>query len=820
MKREVSNSDSASHGDKVGATYPATSPRDNDRYARGMLGTAAIGIASFMLAPEGAFAQQQQGATSLPSVTVDEPRARRSTRTQPVRQAAPRRAAAPVAPRPVEAPQVGQPGNSYTSRTASSPKQTAPLIDTPQTVTVVPQAVIREQGARNLTEVLRNTPGISFDAGENGFSTSTNNFKLRGFDSSGNVFFDGARDSGSYTRDVFNVDRVEVFKGATADNGRGGAGGYVNLVSKVPWLQNVGFAEVSLGFDEYGSRLQKRATTDLNYIVAPNTAVRLNAMVEDSGVSGRDLALNRSWGVAPSVAFGLGTDLRVYLSYEHLSRRDRPDWGVPGASIPGLVTYNPIAGAARRDAFYGLRSDFDNVESNVGLARVEYDIAKNITFSNQTRVAHLNRDSQFTVPTGFTAATGVVSTQRQFYSRENMSVTNLSNLTAKFNTGTVEHSLSAGLDLAHEDSNADRFGTQNTTTNIFNPNPDRAIAGPLNPTERNGIRINSAGAYLFDTIKFNEQWQVLGGVRVDHYDVDISSKTVAGLPAGGLDGFSKTETTVGGKVGVIYKPVRNASLYGSFGVSHLPPGSYLSNPDISRTGDNAFPGFVKGADPTRFHNYEVGAKIEFNRRLSTTMALFRTEKRNAPITGLDVGETVETLKGYGQQIVQGLELGVAGKVTENWSVFGGVLLMDSERKHSAYLDSVRRRAAPNDYGAVASTNGDQLAFTPNVSANLWTTYRFAPWGWTVGAGVQYVGSSYLGRPDDANRIIPNGNFGKLPAYTVFNLMASYEIMKNVNLRLNVDNVADNRYAVSSNWNGSRASVAPSRTYRISTSFHF
>lgn len=262
-----------------------------------MLGTAAIGIASFMLAPEGAFAQQQQGATSLPSVTVDEPRARRASRPQPVRRAAPRRVAAPVAPRPAEAPQVGQPGNTYTSQTASSPKQTAPLIDTPQTVTVVPQAVIREQGARNLTEVLRNTPGISFDAGENGFSTSTNNFKLRGFDSSGNVFFDGARDSGSYSRDVFNVERVEVFKGATADNGRGGPGGYVNLVSKVPWLQNVGFAEVSLGFDEYGSRLQKRATADLNYIVAPNTAVRLNAMIEDSGIAGRDLALNRPWAL-------------------------------------------------------------------------------------------------------------------------------------------------------------------------------------------------------------------------------------------------------------------------------------------------------------------------------------------------------------------------------------------------------------------------------------------------------------------------------------------------------------------------------------------
>jgi catecholate siderophore receptor len=219
------------------------------------------------------------------------------------------------------------------------------------------------------------------------------------------------------------------------------------------------------------------------------------------------------------------------------------------------------------------------------------------------------------------------------------------------------------------------------------------------------------------------------------------------------------------------------------------------------------------------YNYEIGVKWSFfDNRLATYAALFRSEKR-VPITGRDAGETVDSLKGYGRQIVQGLEVGASGNITEAWGVFGGVALMDSMRKHSAYLDEVRQRANPGDYGAFSRTDGDELAFTPNISASLWTTYRL-DFGLTLGLGVQYVGSSYLGRPDDANRIIANGVFGELPAYTVLNLMGNYEVSDNVSVRLNIDNVANAKYAVSTNWPGTRASLGPSRSFVISTSFRF
>ena len=143
---------------------------------------------------------------------------------------------------------------------SSAGKNTAPLLDTPQTVSVIPQAVIRERGARTLTDVLSNTPGISFNAGENGFGASSNNFQLRGFDASGSVFIDNARDSGSYSRDVFNVEQVEVVKGPAADNGRGGGGGFVNLSSKLPQLTAFIRTDASYGLDNYDSNSRKRAT--------------------------------------------------------------------------------------------------------------------------------------------------------------------------------------------------------------------------------------------------------------------------------------------------------------------------------------------------------------------------------------------------------------------------------------------------------------------------------------------------------------------------------------------------------------------------------
>lgn len=722
---------------------------------------------------------------------------------------------------------------------ASSPKFTAPLLDTPQTISVVPADVFNAQGAQNLTDVLKNTPGISFSAGENGFATNNNNFSLRGFDTSGSIFVDGVRDSGNYARDVFNLEQVEVAKGPAADNGRGGLGGYVNLVTKTPQLGYFARGTASIGADATDADGRLRTTIDLNNQIGETSALRLNLLAKNGGVAGREHVESDAFGIAPSLALGLGTDTRVVLAAQYLSQSGRPDWGVPGAMIEDTVNHNADAARADTDNFYGLKSDFDDNTTASISARIEHDFSPAVSISNLTRWTETSRDAGYTVPTGYTPATQLVGTQTQFFNRDNTGFANLTNLSARFDTGALSHSLSAGLEFTREESESDRFGTvTQPATSVSNPDYLRAVHGKLAPTQTSKVKIDTVAAYLYDTVEFNEHWQLTGGLRAERYEVEIASKTAAGAPQG-PDGYEVSETTLGGKLGVVFKPTENGSVYASVNIATLPPGNYLSNPDISREGNNTFPGLVgqnnESAKPQRAVSHEIGVKWNFfDDRLSTSTALFNTQRRGVAITGKEPGvaSSPEVLRGYGKQIVRGVELSAVGRITDAWTVFAGAVFLDSERELGDYLDAARCTAAPADYragatvadcaaiiAAGAGVDGDELAFTPKRSANLWTTYTFAN-GLTLGGGVQHVGDSWAGRPDDADRLIPNGRWGKLPGYTVGNLMASYAVNDKLTLRLNIDNVTDETYATSANWAVSRAFVGPARSYLLSADFRF
>jgi len=734
---------------------------------------------------------------------------------------------------PLQLPAASVEDSATTNKEPASPKFTAPLLDTPQTVAVIPQQVFLEQGAQNLTEVLRNTPGITFNAGENGFTSGLSNFSMRGFDASGSIFIDDVRDSGNYSRDVFNLEQVEVVKGPTGDNGRGSTGGYVNLVTKTPYLGTAFLGSASLGFDEYDSENRGRVTADLNVPLTDTGALRLNALWLDGGVPGRAVAKRTGWGVAPSVAFGLETPTRFIATYQHTNQDDVPDWGVPGAIIDGMFRYDSTLDAEDiRDNFYGLSSDFDHVVADAITGRIEHDFSSGWSVSNQTRWSRTDRETAYTLATGYTAASKTVTTQRQANARENTSISNQTNVRKYFSTGSLQHTLSAGVEFAHEKSSADRFGAQTNpggaAISVTDPNPNRAGASTLLPTQIATVKIDTIAGYLYDTVEFSKQWQLTGGVRLERYGVEIDSKTVAGAALGG-DNYDLSRTNISGKIGTVYKPAENGSVYAAVGLQAQPPASYLSNPDISREGDNAFPGFSAGLNSAAAKrqyslNYEVGAKWDFfDRRLNTTVALFRTERKNVPMTGIDSTATpvptAVTLLGYGKQVVQGIELGAAGQITPDWSILGGIAFMDSKRKHSALLDAGRRLANPGDYGAVLRTSGDELAFSPNVSANLWTTYTL-PFGLKIGAGIQYVGDSWVGRPDDAERIIPNGAVGELPGYVILNTMLEYGVTENVSVRLNVDNVTNELYAVSTNWPVQRVLLGPTRNFLLSTQVKF
>ncbi len=704
------------------------------------------------------------------------------------------------------------------AREQSSPKSTAPLLDTPQTVSVIPREVFQEQGARNLTDVLRNTPGISFNAGENGFGSNTNDFSLRGFSTSGNIFVDGVRDSGNFARDAFNLEQVEIVKGPAADNGRGGAGGYVNLETKTPKARDFTLGSVGLGFDEYGSDARLRGTLDINRRFSDNGALRLNLLAEGGGIAGRERTRQDSFGFAPSVTFGLQSPTTVTLSWQHVEQDDRPDWGVPAAMVEGTLDHDPAASGFRRDAYFGLMGDYDRVESDAVMARIEHRFASGLRLTNQTRWSSTDREAFFTVVSNYSAATQEAATSTLGFTRENKTLSNITNFDKRFSAGGFKHHMAAGLELTREESDSGRHPSVNPgPVSVFNPDPNRAPGGAIPATQFGNVKIDTVAVYAYDTMEINPQWQVTGGLRIERYEVELASKDATGASEGPMDGYKVNETTVGGKLGLVYKPAANGSIYASYGVSGVPPGSWLSNPDSGREGNNAFPGWdgqnYEGAKEQRLTNIEIGTKWNFfNDRLSTSAAIFRTKRDNVAMRSAGGGVP----SGYGEQIVQGIELGVAGDLTPAWSMFGGLVLMDSERRHNATVDA----ALSSDYqGGVTSTSGDELAFTPKATLNLWTTYRLND-RLTVGGGAQYVGSAFVGRPDTADRVIPNGQSGKVPSYTIFNLMAAYDVSPNLRLRLNIDNITDEVYASSVNWSARRAFLGAPRTVLLSADFRF
>src|SRR5262245_47612217 len=213
----------------------------------------------------------------------------------------------------------------------SSPKYTQPLRDTPQTLVVIPQSVLQDQGATTLRDALRNTPGITLTAGEGGTAPG-DNLLIRGFSARNDVYIDGARDTGVVSRDTFNVEAVEVAKGpSSVTAGRGSTGGSVNLVTKTANLQNFASGRVTAGNADY-----KRTTLDVNRRLGETVAFRLNGMWQDAGVPGRDEVTQKGWGFAPSVGFGLGTRTDLTISYQHLQQNNLPDYGLPG-TLPDLA---------------------------------------------------------------------------------------------------------------------------------------------------------------------------------------------------------------------------------------------------------------------------------------------------------------------------------------------------------------------------------------------------------------------------------------------------------------------------------------------------
>ncbi|VVP85803.1 putative TonB-dependent receptor BfrD [Pseudomonas fluorescens] len=685
------------------------------------------------------------------------------------------------------------PGGYRTERSASA-KYAVPLLDTPQTITVVPSQVIQEQQALSLRQVLANVSGITFNAGEGG-GGSGDSINIRGFSANSNIQVDGLRDSTQTTRsDTFNIDQVEVIKGPNSVfGGAGTTGGTINIITKQP--QRLAFTHLSGGI---GTDYYRRLTLDANQPlegVGHDSALRLNLMAHRNDVPGRTQVERGRWGIAPSLRLGLDDSTRLILSASHLEDDNLPDYGVP--ALDG----KKLGGVDRQDYFGWKNLDKEQIRQSAVTADFEHAFNDDLRVQNLTRYSHTDRDTTVSashVKTEGLSAGRYVPAGPQAYGRDAVTTLwiNQTNLTGQLDLASMRHDLVAGVEVSRETM---RLGTyDHGLGRTLYPadgydlgNPPGYWSGPTakNRSSQAQAELTNHALFVFDTIAVHENWDLNLGLRYDRFKGEVDSAAVGKSASG----FESSDNVLSGRAGLMYKPTDNGRIYLAWGTAFNPSAEALVGSGRGLTAE------TEGLSPEKNQTWELGTKwVLLDNRLDVDAALFRVEKRNARENMAD-GSTQLA----GMQRVQGLEVSVTGHISDQWAVFANYTFLDSETLKAA------------DTPAGIAREGQALGNTPRHSMNLWSTYAL-PAGWTLGYGARHVGE----------RNVTSSTAAKLDAYWVHNAMAAYRVNDNIDLQLNINNLFDKAYVErvrQQNGSASRSSAieyGDARSAIVSASYRF
>lgn len=658
----------------------------------------------------------------------------------------------------------------YQPDAAQSPKMTAPLLDTPRSVQVVPKQVMSDQSASSLQDVLQNSPGITFAAGEGGRAGGDLPV-IRGQNAASSLFLDGMRDASMQARDTFNLEQVEIIKGPdSVYSGRGGAGGSINLVSKAPKAKDA--IEVT---GQIGTDRNYRGTVDSNWRLGEKSAFRLNVMGTKGDVPGRDRAVNfERWGVAPSLMLGMGTPTRITLSYYHYQNDSMPDYSIPYDPRVGLPVTETL-GISRKN-FYGL-AERDFMKTRDGMATVDFqhDFSDTLKLRNVVRYGRETADYLATQPdlTLANLPAGIVN--RPAYGRyyTTKAFANQTDLSGEFLTGAVKHGFDLGFeytsvkqtmaytnDQVLSSDGVTKCPADLTQTSLRNPDPNVAYPCRTARSWPAPYATDTLALYGFDTLKFDEQWQASVGLRWDNYRTSGHDKK--------KQGYSRTDNLFNYQLGLAYKPVPQGTIYASYGTSSTPSAvAGATASDILRKSSD------EAAAPEKSRSVEAGVKwLVLDERLTLTGAVFQDTRRNTNIEVLP-----NEYEQAGQTRVRGIELGFSGAITPAWNIYGGY----------TFLDSKLIRGGRKDIGA----EGQDLPNTPRNAFSLWSTYKVLP-ELTLGGGAYYVDKVY-GNADagvDASGA-PKARW--VPSYWRFDAMAKYKFSSHLALQLNVLNVFDQAF---------------------------
>jgi catecholate siderophore receptor len=671
--------------------------------------------------------------------------------------------------------------------------------DTPQAISVIDAAQLKAQGVTTLESALRNVPGITIAIGEGG-TLSGDQFKIRGFDAKDDVYVDGLRDFGAYTRDSFNFEEVQVLKGPSgAMFGRGTTGGAINTISKAPKLDDFGSVDLYAGTGRY-----YRALADINRRLGAHTAVRLALMANDTGVVDRDSIYSQRWGAALTAGFGLGTATQGVVSYLRQHNHQRPDYGVIIVQKPGDITALPATEygvGVKRSAFLGYRDDVDRSDTDMLTVRVSHEVNDKLTLASDSRYAVYRRYFQYSTLDQCAAACtaalfdGTPATEplggnggQGPYAMNAWGLQNISTARIDYDVGGLKNQAVVGVDLSRQENDKTiyayalpaGFATRQAIPRpIVNPDPNvpagylvlnggqpiTCLSASANCTTVVGGRsvfTNTAGTatakssgsatdlgvFLTDRLWLSEALSVIASYRFDRYSASLDSVFFNGT-AGRVKVSPDLKSP---RVSVVFEPAADQTYYASWGRSQTPQGTSIVGAGTALTVS------AKDLAPEDSEIYEAGAKVGIpHTALAATVSVFDIKKDNAlqadPASGFLQAQSGE------RQEVKGVELGLTGKLTRAWTLSAGYAYLDARIKQSFANCAVAGSTTGTPSNVVCPVGvaaaipvlntvavGRQVTFTPKHAASLFTTYDLGDWveGLSVGGDVTYQSKLFLG----------------------------------------------------------------------------
>jgi catecholate siderophore receptor len=711
-------------------------------------------------------------------------------------------------------------------RLQQSSKFPEKLVNTPKSVTVLTKEILEDKNATTLKEAVRTTAGVTLGTGEGG-NAFGDRFFIRGFDARNDIFIDGVRDPGVSIRENFFTEQVEILRGpGSSFAGRGTTGGAINIVTKQANTERSFYnADTQFGTDN-----TKRVVLDVNQVITPTFAVRAGGLFQEANIAGRDYVTDNREGAFVATTWKPIDAIKVTAGYIHTDLHGIPDFGVPYYR-PGSSPYTTTFGGpvtefgVRRNNFYGfVNRDFQQAKQDIGSINAEVVINPDLVLTNKFRVQRSTLNYIGTLPEGPNVSNAnpllwTVSANPQSRYQVTDVLANQSEAAFKFNTWGFRHASVAGVEISQERIRFDRYtglsseqlpgGFTGTGAlpgvNIFNPQFTNLPFGttPQLSGFPNKINVETKSVYLLDTANWKDIIILNGGIRYDDYNINTSGYGSVNNAANTFGTQSVHSGIPNFNVGAVYKPMPIGSIYVAYATSSNPVGAEVDGNAAQYGGLapvlNGNPNQIFGPEQNRAA--EVGTKWElFDRHLLVTAALFQTEKDNAresrnitpatqtaicpypnpgpPSNPNGTPANVSCITAGAAYRIQGIDLGAGGKITDRWSLFGGLVLMRSE---------VTKSLIPSPQPLLYASNvGRPLANVAHQSFNILTKYQLTD-VWEVGGQATYRSKVYGGTFLAANQ----GT--SIPDYWRFDAFVEAKINANWKAKLYVNNLTNQLY---------------------------